>query len=291
MANLLPQNLFDVSGKTVLITGGGSGIGRMLAKGYAVNGAKTILVDINPESLLETKEQSSSAAKSVERDAKIYTIQGDLSSKEGVDAVVEEVLKNFTFLDVIIHCAAYRHMNPITFKHGESLEQLEAATKSASWESWDHAFQLNVLAPYFLTAGLVKLLGKAASKGDGSGSVILFSSPASVHNHQFVPAYQTSKAAVDHLVRVLAAEFADFYIRVNAISPGLVPSGMSDVNDATSNIHLAKDSPARRPGTEEDMVGVAVWLSSRAGAFMDGKVVRIDGGRLLVLKGVISNHD
>lgn len=80
-------------------------------------------------------------------------------------------------------------------------------------------------------------------------------------------------------------------VRVNAISPGLVPSGMSDVNDATSNIHLAKESPARRAGTEEDMVGVAVWLSSRAGAFMDGKVVRIDGGRLLVLKGVIFNHD
>lgn len=68
-----------------------------------------------------------------------------------------------------------------------------------------------MLAPYFLTAGLITLLGEASKRGDGRGSVMLFSSPASVHNHQFVPAYQTSKAAVDHLTRTLAAEFADFY--------------------------------------------------------------------------------
>jgi NAD(P)-dependent dehydrogenase (short-subunit alcohol dehydrogenase family) len=138
-------------------------------------------------------------------------IQGDLSTKEGVQAVITTFLRSHTTLDTIIHCAAYRHMNPITFKHGANLEALQAATASASWELWDHAFQLNVLTPYFLTAGLITLLGEAAKKGDGRGSVILFSSPASVHNHQFVPAYQTSKAAVDHLTRILAAEFADFY--------------------------------------------------------------------------------
>lgn len=66
---------------------------------------------------------------------------------------------------------------------------------------------------------------------------------------------------------------------------------MSDVNDPASNIHLAKETPARRAGGEEDMVGTAIWLSSKAGSFMDGKIVRIDGGRLLILKGVISNHD
>ena len=66
---------------------------------------------------------------------------------------------------------------------------------------------------------------------------------------------------------------------------------MSDVNDPASNIHLAKESPARKPGGEEDMVGTAIWLCSRAGQFMDGKVVRVDGGRLLVLKGVVSNSD
>lgn len=93
---------------------------------------------------------------------------------------------------------------------------------------------------------------------------------------------------------ILSEESADVNfdtVRVNAISPGLVPSSMSDENDPTSNIHLAKDSPARRAGGETDMVGTAIWLSSIAGAFMDGKVVRVDGGRLLVLKGALSNQD
>lgn len=118
-------------------------------------------------------------------------------------------------LDVIIHCAAHRHMNPLTFTHGQSLQSLQEATSSASWEAWDQSFQLNVLAPYFLTAGLINLLGAATRTGFGRGSVILFSSPASVHNHQFVPAYQTTKAAVDHLTRILAAEFADFYSKTS----------------------------------------------------------------------------
>lgn len=74
------------------------------------------------------------------------------------------------------------------------------------------------------------------------------------------------------------------------MSPGIVPSGMT-TNDASSNIHLAGETPAKRPGNEEDMVGCALWLVSKAGAFMDGKVIRIEGGRLLVLKGVTSNSD
>ena len=67
------------------------------------------------------------------------------------------------------------------------------------------------MAPYYLTAELIELLGAAAAKGEGQGSVVIFSSPASVHTNQFVPCYQTSKAAVDHLVRIMAAEFAHFY--------------------------------------------------------------------------------
>lgn len=102
-------------------------------------------------------------------------------------------------------------MNAVTYAPGQTLAQLETATLSAPYSGWEQTFRVNVLAPYFLTAGLVHLLGSAAAKGDGRGCVLLFSSPASVHNHQFVPCYQTSKAAVDHLVRIMAMEFSDFY--------------------------------------------------------------------------------
>lgn len=79
--------------------------------------------------------------------------------------------------------------------------------------------------------------------------------------------------------------------RVNAISPGLVPSSIYDVTDPASNIYLAKGTPAGIPGGGTDMVGTAICMCSKEGAFMDGKIVRVDGGRLSVLKGVISNHD
>ncbi|KAK5111735.1 hypothetical protein LTR85_011780 [Meristemomyces frigidus] len=269
----------------------GSGIGCMLAKGFAVNGAKIILVDINAEGLQETERICQEAAASVGLpEVLVWQIIGDLTSEQDVNEIAISVRSACILgsLDVVIHCAAYRHMNVISYTHdpsSPSLTNLATATASASWTEWDRSFRINVLAPYFLTARLIDLLGAATKLGYGRGSVILFSSPASVHAHQFVPAYQTTKAAVDHLTKILAAEFAGFYIRVNAMSPGLVPSAMSDVNDPASNIHLAKDSPSKVAGAEEDMVGTAVWLSSRAGAYMDGKVVRVDGGRLLVLQG------
>ncbi|KAL3457162.1 hypothetical protein BJX64DRAFT_293416 [Aspergillus heterothallicus] len=290
--NLRINNLFDVAGRWVAITGAASGIGRMLAKGCVVNGAHTLLIDLNEKSLLETKEELRKipASESEAAATEIIMIPGDLSSEEGVNAVVEQIKSLRPSLDALFHCAGIRYMNEISYTPGESLSRLEAATKSAPYRGWEHTFRLNVLAPYYLTAGLITLLGHAAADGGGRGCVVLFSSPASVHNHQFVPAYQTSKAAVDHMVRIMAAEFADFYIRVNALSPGIVPSGMTP-NDGKSNLRLADQTPAKRPGNEEDMVGCALWLISKAGAFMDGKVIRNEGGRLLILKGVTSNSD
>ncbi|TVY48399.1 Rhamnolipids biosynthesis 3-oxoacyl-[acyl-carrier-protein] reductase [Lachnellula occidentalis] len=300
--NLRLSELFDVAGRWVAITGAASGIGHMLARGCAVNGANTILIDVNFEALLSVKSELQNLSPS----SKTVVIHGDLSSEDGIKEIVEKVKSTQSSLDALIHCAAVRYMNEVTYVPGDALDKLEAATLSAPYQGWEHTFRLNVLAPYFLTAGLIKLLGASAAKGEGRGCVILFSSPASVHNHQFVPCYQTSKAAVDHLVRIMAAEFADYYsktqktffdpqayhstVRVNAMSPGIVPSGMTP-SDGKSNLSLAAETPAGRAGNEEDMVGSALWLISKAGAFMDGKVVRMDGGRLLILKGVTSNSD
>jgi NAD(P)-dependent dehydrogenase (short-subunit alcohol dehydrogenase family) len=125
--------------------------------------------------------------------------------------VVEKVKTQQTSLDALIHCAGVRFINKIEYAPGQGLSRLEAATMSAPYKGWEKTFRVNVLAPYFLTAGLISHLGAAAAKGNGRGSVIILSSPASVHNHQFVPSYQTSKAAVDHLVRIMAMEFAPFY--------------------------------------------------------------------------------
>ncbi|BCS02042.1 SDR family NAD(P)-dependent oxidoreductase [Aspergillus luchuensis] len=297
------ETLFEVKDRWVAITGAGevpskennwldidmslsaSGIGRMLARGCTVNGANTILIDVNERSLEAAKTELQQLSQSEELPpTSVITIHEDLSSEAGVTAVVAAIKSIRNSVDALIHCAAVRYMNDITYRPGGSLDNLEEASLSAPYQGWEQTFRLNVLAPYYLTAGLVRLLGTAAARGDGRGCVIMLSSPASVHNHQFVPCYQTSKAAVDHLVRIMAAEFADYYIRVNGISPGIVPSGMT-TTDANSNLHLAAEAPAGRAGNEEDMVGTMLWLISKAGAFMDGKVIRVEGGRLLILRG------
>ncbi|GKZ72750.1 hypothetical protein AnigIFM60653_011875 [Aspergillus niger] len=277
-SNLRLGALFEVKDRWVAITGAGSGIGRMLARGCTVNGANTILIDVNERSLEETKTELQGLSRSEDLSPT------SVVTEAGVTAVVAAIKSIRGSLDALIHCAAVRYMNEVTYKPGGSLGDLEDATMSAPYQGWEQTFRLNVLAPYYLTAGLVRLLGTAAAKGDGRGCVLMLSSPASVHNHQFVPCYQTSKAAVDHLVRIMAAEFAGYYIRVNGISPGIVPSGMT-TTDANSNLHLAAEAPAGRAGNEDDMVGTMLWLISKAGAFMDGKVVRVEGGRLLILRG------
>ncbi|GKZ62312.1 hypothetical protein AnigIFM49718_009396 [Aspergillus niger] len=277
-SNLRLGALFEVKDRWVAITGAGSGIGRMLARGCTVNGANTILIDVNERSLEETKTELQELSRSEDLSPT------SVVTEAGVTAVVATINSIRGSLDALIHCAAVRYMNEVTYKPGGSLGDLENATMSAPYQGWEQTFRLNVLAPYYLTAGLVRLLGTAAANGDGRGCVLMLSSPASVHNHQFVPCYQTSKAAVDHLVRIMAAEFADYYIRVNGISPGIVPSGMT-TTDANSNLHLAAEAPAGRAGNEDDMVGTMLWLISKAGAFMDGKVVRVEGGRLLILRG------
>ncbi|GLA75877.1 hypothetical protein AtubIFM55763_007433 [Aspergillus tubingensis] len=279
MASILRlEALFEVKDRWVAITGAGSGIGRMLARGCAVNGANTILIDINERALEAAKTELQQLSQSEELPPT------SVVTEAGVTAVVAAIKSIRNSLDALIHCAAVRYMNDITYRPGSSLDNLEEASLSAPYQGWEQTFRLNVLAPYYLTAGLVCLLGTAAARGDGRGCVVMLSSPASVHNHQFVPCYQTSKAAVDHLVRIMAAEFAEYYIRVNGISPGIVPSGMT-TTDVNSNLHLAAEAPAGRAGNEEDMVGTMLWLISKAGAFMDGKVVRVEGGRLLILRG------
>ncbi|KAL4941880.1 hypothetical protein BDV06DRAFT_222710 [Aspergillus oleicola] len=293
--NLRINKLFDIADRWVAITGAGSGIGWMLARGCTVNGAHTILIDINEASLADTKADLEGISSSADAyRTEIITIQGDLSTELGIKTTTESIKshlnKHQVPLDALFHCAGIRYMNTTPYAPGDSLSQLETATLSCPYSGWEHTFRLNVLAPYYLTAGLITLLGQAAAKDEGRGCVVLFSSPASVHNHQFVPGYQTSKAAVDHLVRILAAEFKEFYIRVNALSPGIVPSGMTP-DDGQSNLRLASETPAKRAGTEEDMAGCALWLISKAGSFVDGKVIRNEGGRLLILKGVTSNSD
>ncbi|KAL4790833.1 hypothetical protein BDV19DRAFT_382018 [Aspergillus venezuelensis] len=272
MAQFKAKNLFSIPGRTAVITGGASGLGLITAKTFLSNGASVTIIDIVESTVISR--------------AKINTIHGDLSTKSGLDAVSSSILSlhKETGLDTLVHCAGIRRQNQIPYEPGESLSKFAASMSSLPYEDMEASFRINVFAQYNLTASLVHLLGNAAKRGEGRGSVICFSSVASKHNGQFVPAYQASKAAVDHLVRIMAAEFASFYIRVNSISPGILPNSLNpaDPNHPESNMEYAIEMPAGLAGTEEEMAGTALYLASPAGGYMTGADMCVDGGRLLV---------
>ncbi|KAL5342331.1 hypothetical protein BJX70DRAFT_386157 [Aspergillus crustosus] len=294
MAQFKADNLFSIPGRSAVITGGGSGLGRICAKTFVANGASVTIIDLEPSRLSSVKAELSQIASSLSppSSCQIHTIHGDLSSKSALADITSQlrILHKDTGIDILVHCAGIRRQNRIAYETGESLEKLAEATASLDYGDLEVSFRINLFAQYFLTAGLVSLLGEAAKKGGGRGSVICFSSVASKHNGQFVPAYQTSKAAVDHLVKIMAAEFADFYIRVNAISPGLFPSSLNpaDPTHPESNMRFATEMPARRAGLEEEMAGTALYLASPAGGYMTGDNLHVDGGRLLVAAARIS---
>lgn len=178
-----------------------------------------------------------------------------------------------------------------------SLDELQASLFSSNHSDWDDTFRVNVTAHYFLSVALLKLLVAASemdigngNKGrdEGRGVMVITSSCASMHNCTNVDltSYATSKAAIDHLVRLLASKFARWYVRVNSINPGFVPSKMNPVEEGDNQFaELFKAMPAGRIGKTEDIGGVILYLCSQAGCYVDGQCLVVDGGRILLANG------
>lgn len=287
------ENIYEIAGRQAIVTGGGSGIGQMICQGFAANNVDVAVVDLFQDRLDETVRLCEEAKKETGSTAKITTLCYDIGNEKSNAALVADINSHYENVDILVNCAGIRRQNQTTFTPGEPLEKLAEATNSIGWKDFRDTFDVNVFGMYFLTAGLVQKLGEAAAKGDGRGCVLCFSSPCSVHNNQFVPTYQLSKVSIDHMVRIMAAEFADKYIRVNAISPGLYASRMTPISpdDASSNMKYVHLVPARRAGTAEEMVACVVFLCSKGGAYMDGRNLRMEGGRLLTLKGHIYSDE
>lgn len=178
-----------------------------------------------------------------------------------------------------------------------SLDALQASLWSSVHSDWSDTFAVNVTAHYFLSVALVKLLAAAADlslsdgrKGRdvGRGVIVITSSCASMHYSTNIDltSYAASKAALDHLVKLLAVKFARWYVRVNSINPGFLPSKMNPVDEGGNQFaELFKAMPAQRIGKMEDIVGVVLYLCGQAGAYVDGQCLCVDGGRTLLANG------
>ena len=250
------KNLFDVSGKVALVTGGSRGIGEMIAEGYVANGVKTYI------SARKVEACDATAARLSEQ-GECISIPADLSTMAGIQALSDEIKSREGQLDILVNNAGATWGAPI--------EEFPEA-------GWDKVMDINVKGPFFLTQALLPLLEAAASDGDPARIINVGSVDGLNVNRMPTFSYGPSKAAVHHLTRALASHLASRNITANAIAPGPFPSKMMEHTLKTMGDQIRQGVPLGRVGEPADMAGAAIYLASKAGAYVDGVVIPVDGG-------------
>lgn len=271
MEDLQVNSLFGVEGKTVLVTGGATGIGLMIAAGFVANGARVYVAS-------RSLDRCQAVAKHLDAKGpgRCFAMSEDLSTEQGCVNLAGQLKAKEGKLHVLINNSGTSWGAPLE-KHSE--------------KGWDKVYALNVKGIFFLTRECLPLLD-AGSVPDDPARVINIGSIAGIKPQVFPTySYDVSKAAVHHLTRKLADELADrrpkggHAITVNAIAPGYVPSNMSA---QLANYKQSKDIaengiPLRRRGAAGDMAGAALYLASSAGAWVTGITLPVDGGHIAKL--------
>jgi NAD(P)-dependent dehydrogenase (short-subunit alcohol dehydrogenase family) len=264
-----PSTLFSVAGKNVLITGGSRGIGLMIAKGFVQAGANVLLTSRSEQACQEAAEK-----------LQCQYVASNVSTREGCEALASHVQKVF---DNKLHCL----INNAGTSWGEPLERKQSKN---NW-GWDKVMDLNVKGLFFLTNACLPMLQATATPEDPSRIVNIGSVAGLIHQEAPTHAYDVSKAAVHHLTRKFSADFAKDNITVNAVAPGFVPSRMS-AGLATwggSSEKLAASIPLQRLGQADDMAGACIYFCSRAGAWVTGTILPVDGGSVGALQLPLSS--
>ncbi|HEY0698093.1 MAG TPA: SDR family oxidoreductase [Micromonospora sp.] len=250
--------LFAVEGKTVLVTGGSRGIGLMIARGFVEAGARVVISSRKADVCAEVAAELSRAGS-------CEAIPADLSSVEGARQLAEAVRERMPALDVLVNNAGATWGAP-----------LENYPESA----FDKLWAVNVKAVFALTTALLPALRAAASADDPARVINIGSVDGIRVPWMEVYAYSATKSAVHMLTRSLAHQLAAEQITVNAIAPGPFESRMMAfaLDDPASRAAIEQQVPLGRIGRPDDMAGTAIYLASRAGAYLTGAVIPVDGG-------------
>ena len=257
MSELSVSNLFGVTGKVAIVTGGSRGIGRMIAEGYLANGAERVYITGRKAQQCET------AAEARGEFGDCVPLPADLSDSADRRRFVEEIQRRETAIDILVNNAGVAWGQPF-----------EAFTE----EGYDRTVDINQKAPFFLTRDLLPQLKARASLHDPSRVINVGSIDGIWVPPQINFAYGPSKAAVHHLTRVLAVELGPHAITVNAIAPGPFETKMMQFTIDHNREKLKAGSFMDRLGEPGDMAGVALYLSSRAASYVTGVVIPVDGG-------------
>lgn len=254
--NNFNMNFFSLEGKVAMVTGGNTGLGQGYAVALAKAGADICVVAYAPD-WDETRELIEAEGR------KVHFIQADLSKRDTITAVVKEAEKVFGRIDILVNNAG-------TIRRAPLLEYKD--------EDWRAVLDINLNAVYYLSQDVAKIMVK-----NGGGKIINIASMLAFQGGKFVPSYTASKHGVAGITKAFANELAAENIQINAIAPGYIATANTAPirADENRNNEILSRIPAGKWGTPFDLMGVVVFLASKASDYMNGHILAIDGGWLV----------
>ncbi|KAG6015188.1 hypothetical protein E4U54_004022 [Claviceps lovelessii] len=284
-SSYMAASLFDVKDVVAVITGGGSGLGAVAAHALVANGAKAVyILGRRKEALISTQEKSSNPHV-------VHPIVCDVTSKDDLAAAAERVRSEIGYINVLFANSGVKGAAPAAIESNDDVKTVQSKLWKPEMDVFTRDMHVNVSGAYYTAVAFLDLLdhGNQRAGGPSKSQIVLTSSGASFSRLAFSGcAYGASKAAVTHMTKQLATTLAPYKIRVNAIAPGFFPSEMTenlpfmkaDRNPREEGAVESKLVPLQRVGTEEDFAGIVLFLSSKAGGFLDGTILLADGGSI-----------
>jgi gluconate 5-dehydrogenase len=250
----MADDLFSVQGQVVLVSGGSRGIGRAIAGGFADRGATVVVTGRVAETIEKTAREISPPG------GMVVGMVCDAADVDQVQRTVDEVADQFGHIDTLVNCAGVNKRMKV--------EEFDEAT-------YDFITNINIRGAFFMAQAVGRKMIAA-----GSGSIVNIDSLNTHRPLNRVAVYAMAKAAMSQMTRSMAMEWGPLGVRVNALAPGFTLTELTQGIWKRDEMRRWRDAniPLRRPGQPEDMVGTAIFLASKASAYVTGQVIYVDGG-------------
>ena len=251
-----PAKLFDLKGKTAMVTGATRGLGREIALALAESGADLVLSDI--------QDPKDTAAAIQKIGGRLLIVQADITAEDQVKDLAKKAVAENGRVDILVNNAGVSQLS-------------YTATEDLSKSEWDQIIKINLTGTFLCC----KHVGKAMIEA-GGGSIVNIATTAGISGVHRAPAYSASKAGVILLTKSLALEWAKYHIRVNAVAPHYLETPLTEGLRASEKVYagIIKQIPMKRFGQPSEITGAVIYLASQASSYTTGSVMVVDGGYL-----------